>query len=211
MKKIYLLLFFVAVFAMNISAQVTIGSINAPTQGAVLELNSSNLGFLPTRVDLTSLTELTPIVGVKADLKGMVVYNNTATATIPLGLYLWDGEKWGLLEVVDGEKWFYMPSIVIETDEDGAKQKDLYALYKEQLNSASTNIMNGMGAVVPSAGAPGQVLANIPAATDLYYYVTDFDKEVFSNVSITADGKMSYTVTGPATDKTFMNIVFVLK
>jgi len=212
MKKIYLLLFFAAVFAMNINAQVAIGTIDPPTKGAVLELTSDTLGFLPTRVELTNLTTFSPIVG--SPVEGMVVFNTKVAPNdgIVPGLYCFTGGKWTYLTVASTtkENWFYMPSIVLDVDEEKQYTVELYDLYAEQLNSASTNLLNGKGEVVPSSpGAPAKVLAKIPAADKLYYYVTDYDTNVFTNVSIDANGQLKYTVKGPADDKTFMNIVFV--
>ena len=214
MNKIYFLLIFVSFFAINARSQVTIGSQDAPAPGAVLELKSTNLGFLPSRVELTNLNQLTPLTGTAASCEGMIVYNKTvqpADGLIP-GLYLWDGAKWLRLTVADSEKWFYMPSIVIETDTDGPGTRDLFDLCKDQLYSAGSATKNGGGTVVKNAAAPAQVLSRVPAvATDFYYYITDYDAEVFKNVAVTNEGILTYTVQGPATDKTFMNIVLVEK
>ena len=212
MNKIYLLLIFVSVFAINAKSQVTIGSQDAPTPGAALELKSTNLGFLPTRVALTDLEQLTPLTGVKADCEGMVVYNTTDNATSGLfpGLYYFDGTRWVRLTFEPFpplEKWFYMPSIVFNTETSGTGfVKDLYNAYKTQLNTAGDLVVPSSG-----AGTPTKVLASIPAATDLYYYVTGYDENVFDNISINASGVMTYDIIDQASDSTYLNIVFVQK
>ena len=47
--------------------------------------------------------------------------------------------------------------------------------------------------------------------TDLDYFITYFDSKVFNNVSVDADGVLTYTVTSAGenavSEDTFMNIV----
>lgn len=209
MKKIYLFLFFAFIFAINANSQVAIGSIDAPEEGAILELKSNSMGFLPTRVELVKLSLPNPL---PIHVEGMLVYNTRKSDadTLQVGFYYNTGERWVRFSTSSSlsQSWFYMPSIVFDTSElttGPDKQVDLYEAFKSQLNdAANTN-------VVASAGAPAMALATIPAATDLYYYVTAYDDEVFSITGITADGKLSYRVINPATDETFINIVFVEK
>lgn len=98
-------------------------------------------------------------------------------------------------------KWFYMPSISIATTTIGTGlTKDLYNLYKAQF----------MAPAVSSAGAP-TVIPYFTSPTMLHYYVTDFDPTVFANISINANGVMTYDVISNATDCSIMNIVFAIK
>jgi len=207
MKKIFFLFIVVSIFAINANAQVTIGSKDAPTAGAVLELKSAELGFLPTRVSLTGPSNPAPL---PAHVQGMVVFNTNATDSLQVGLYYNLGSKWVALSSTPftNENWFYMPSIVIDVSGTGGTI-DLYDEYKKQLNTNS-----GAGSlVVNSTGAPAKALATIPAAADLYYYVTAYDDRVFEDITITAAGVMTYKIVTGATadDATFMNIVFVEK
>ena len=208
MKKNLYLLFFVSVFVINAKAQVTIGSQDAPTPGAVLELKSTTLGFLPPRVTLTRPSNPSPL---KAHVEGMVVYNTNVSPndTLQAGLYYNSGKRWVLLSMAPSfpQNWFYMPSIPI--DVTAGKTIDLYQEFKKQLNPDGSTPGS---LVIGSAKAPTQVLKEIPGQNDLYYYVTAYDNTVFKNISITEDGKMTYEVTGAiATDGTFINIVFVEK
>ena len=98
-------------------------------------------------------------------------------------------------------KWFHMPSISISTSAIAAGQtKDLYNLYKAEFNAPA----------VKSAGAPAGI-AFFSAPTLLYYYVTYYDPTVFANISINANGVMTYDVIGNATDCSLINIVFAVK
>ena len=208
MKKILFLSFFVFILAIETNAQVTIGSTDAPTKGAVLELKSDTLGFLPPRVNLVSLTAPKPL---PAPVEGMVVYNLTVSAkdTLQAGLYYNTGKRWVRLSVTPSfsRNWFYMPSIVFDTSNpsDTELQVDLYQKFKEQLNDGSNTNMG------VSDGAPAPVLSTIPGPEDLYYYVTAYDSSVFDIISISKTGVMTYKVTDNATDETFINIVFVEK
>jgi len=209
MKKIYFLLFVMSVFAIKAEAQVLIGGITEPDPDAILELRSDTLGFLPTRVALSQPSLSTPL---SVHVRGMVVFNTNPTDSLRVGLYYNDGTRWVRLStdaeigLVGGsaQKWFYMPSIPIDVSTGGTI--NLYDECKAQLNDAGE-------LVIHSTGAPARVLSVLPKATDLYYYVTGYDKTVFGTITIDANGKMTYTIKPGATvtDATYMNIVFVEK
>ena len=207
MKKIVSIMI-VALFSLFVShsyAQVTIGSQDAPAAGAVLELKSDNLGFLPTRIALVSPGNPRPL-STTTHVQGMVVYNTTVSDSLKTGLYYNTGSKWVSLsaEPFTKEKWFYMPAISFDTSTNGTYSKELYNEFVKQLSTSG-------GLVVPSAGAPAKVLATVPKASDLNYYVTAYDDKVFRNISIDANGRMQYEIIGIASDSTFLNIVFVEK
>jgi len=208
MKKNILLLFIVSVLAMTAKSQVTIGSSDAPEPGAALELKNSKLGFLPTRVELESLTSPKPLPAHK---EGMLVYNLMVSDTLRVGFYYNTGERWMRLAVApySSNSWFYMPSIVFDTSAKTPagenKVVDLYGEFKKQLNDDANT------SVVVSAGAPNIALSTVPKPTDLYYYVTAYDRDVFEIVGISADGKMTYRILDIATESTYINIVFVEK
>ena len=207
MKKILLsiVMAFACICFTNLKAQVTIGSNSVPNSNAVLDLISSgNKGLLLPRVSLVATNDPSPTT---AHTAGMTVYNTaTSSGSVPFeyyvspGLYYNDGTKWVRLPL-GYTNWFYMPSVSFNTSSIVSGQtKDLYTLYKNQFTIP----------LVKSTGAPTSV-PYIPAATDLYYYITDYDTNVFGNVSITASGIMTYDVKSSATDCSFINIVFVLK
>ncbi|GHV26384.1 hypothetical protein FACS1894176_07010 [Bacteroidia bacterium] len=89
------LLFFVAVASMH--AQVTIGSADTPTEGAVLDLSKSgSLGLMLPRVALSGTTTYQLGGKTTADSypegAGTVVYNTGDV--LAQGLYVWDGNNW---------------------------------------------------------------------------------------------------------------------
>jgi hypothetical protein len=90
----------------NLHAQVTIGGLTEPVKGAILDLNSSTRGGLllsnvaiSNRGLIPSGTNLFPniIAGTNDDTNlgftGAMVYN-TGTASVPAGVYVWDGYDW---------------------------------------------------------------------------------------------------------------------
>src|SRR5690606_39203040 len=100
-------------------------------------------------------------------------------------------------------KFFYMPSIVFDVSATGTNlTKNLHQLYFDQFTG---------GSLIGSAGAP-PAIPNIPNASDLYYYITYYDDTVFNNVSINANGILTYDVISTTPNEaSFMNIVFVVQ
>ncbi|RAV27759.1 beta strand repeat-containing protein, partial [Sinomicrobium soli] len=98
-------------------------------------------------------------------------------------------------------KFFYMPSVVFDVSSTGTGfTRDLHQEYTEQFGNP----------VVSSTGATN----GIPTLTEteLEYYVTYYDTNVFGNVTIDADGTLHYDIIGTSpTAASFMNIVFVVK
>ena len=97
-------------------------------------------------------------------------------------------------------KFFYMPSVIFDTSTGGTNlTRDLFQEYKDQFETT----------MVSSAGAN----TSIPtlAAQELEYHITYYDTTVFANMSIDANGVLTYDIIGTPTPASFMNIVFVVK
>ena len=209
MKKILFLSLLAFIFAANVNAQVSIGSQDPPVEGAVLELKSGNLGFLPSRVELVKLSQAAPLPN---HVQGMVVFNTKELPadTLHVGLYYNTGQKWIRFQASNTETWFYMPSILFDTQSPTgtypfAGEVNLYNAFYKQKRDKSNN------KVVASSGAPASALNFVPGADGYYYYVTEFDEEVFDIKEISASGVMKYEIKALASEKTFINIVFVEK
>lgn len=90
-KQVIFLNFFLA-FGFFLQAQVKIGdNPNAINANSLLELESTNKGFLPPRVALTSTSSPSPLTGPIPT--GMIVYS--LGGAISNGTYLWNGTSWG--------------------------------------------------------------------------------------------------------------------
>lgn len=88
MKKIFLLAFMQLCCVMA-NAQVGVGTAT-PEASAAFHIESSNQGFLPPRVALTSLTDVTTI---SSPATGLVVYCS-GSVVLTDGYYYWNGSKW---------------------------------------------------------------------------------------------------------------------
>lgn len=105
------------------------------------------------------------------------------------------------VNTVKSSRIFYPPAVVIDVSSVGTNiQLDLYQEYVDRYSSPA----------VKSPSAP----AAIPTynQNELYYYITDYDTSVFSNVSVDNNGQMTYNVISvPAAQCTYINVVFVVK
>jgi hypothetical protein len=96
MKKLLSVLLLLS--ALYAQAQVKIGN-NPSTIDAnsLLELESTNKGFLPPRVALNSISSVSPLTGTVP--AGMLVFSSGGTLTD--GYYYWDGTEWRALAPVE--------------------------------------------------------------------------------------------------------------
>jgi len=93
MKKIYKLIFGLFIVSNSLlNAQVKIADTGDTTinVNSILELESTNKGFLPSRVPIDSLNGVSPLTGTVP--AGMLVYSSGGSVND--GYYLWDGTKW---------------------------------------------------------------------------------------------------------------------
>jgi hypothetical protein len=209
MKKVFLLASIcILMSSVALNAQVTIGKDQAPNPDAVLELTTTanNKGFLPPRVALTRPHDPAPL---SAHVEGMVVYNTFAAVdSLVTGLYVNNGTQWVLLRQAPYlmSNWFYMPSFPINTSEANTFTYDLWQEYQNQFSG---------GSIVKNPAAPAKPQPKVYAANELNYYVTGYDDTVFSNVTVSNAGVLSYEISSTAltnvSDSTFMNIVLVEK
>jgi hypothetical protein len=92
MKKLFTTFFVSLCFFAN--AQVKIGNNpNTIDANSLLELESTNKGFLPPRVALNSISSVSPLTG--AVPAGMLVFSSGGT--LADGFYYWNGTEWKLL------------------------------------------------------------------------------------------------------------------
>ncbi|MDR0873085.1 MAG: hypothetical protein LBN27_06405 [Prevotellaceae bacterium] len=163
------------------------------------------------RVPQLTTAERNTISSIDAvNAQGQVVYNTDTDCK-----EYWDGTKW--ICVKDGSltpRWFYMPSIPIDVSAAVAdKTVNLHSEYVAQMG-------NTAAAFAKNPGAPATIdniigAGKVYAAGELDYYVIGYDTSVFSSVSVTDAGILSYTITSAAlanvSDATYMNIIFVVK
>lgn len=128
-----------------------------------------------------------------------------------------------LKKVKQGPRFFYMPSVVFDTDEPGTYTRDLYAEYQKQFEGQTVFVtgennntaigsdpVEYTGGLIRSSNAPDLYVYD---REDLFYYVTYFDQEVFEtgSLSLSEDGILTYEVISEAPPTAYMNVVFVVK
>lgn len=105
------------------------------------------------------------------------------------------------LNTAKNTRWFYPPAIVIDaSDVVTAATLDLYADYVDQMSTP----------MVSSDGASGFI--PFYQRDELEFYINFFDDSTLSNVSINANGVMTYDIISvPFDNYTIINVTFVIK
>ena len=137
--------------------------------------------------------------------------NSTIEEVSQKGFYYYDGTDW--VRVMQKAQ-IYLPSIVLKTTA-GSYTIDLYNVYLAQFRggaSATTNTGTSTNSATTSfAKSSTDAILRVFEKTDLDYFITYFDSNVFSNVSVNANGVLTYNVTSAGenavSEDTFMNIV----
>lgn len=126
------------------------------------------------------------------------------------GFYYYDGTDW---QRIIRKAQFYMPSIVMPTTV-GTHTINLYEEYIKQY--ADSNGSNTFNKQAPNRSWNIQTnnsnnSLKTYAKNDLDYFVVYYDNNVFTDLSITEEGVLTYTVTAEGAKnisaQTFMNIV----
>ncbi len=89
MRNIFIT-FILYYISFSLNAQVGIG-ITTPDASSILELESTNQGFLPPRVSLTSTTDVTTIPSPET---GLMLYNLAKIYDVQPGLIIFNGTSW---------------------------------------------------------------------------------------------------------------------
>ncbi|MCV9934626.1 hypothetical protein OIU80_20275 [Flavobacterium sp. LS1R47] len=201
MKKTNFLMLLMTFIMLCISTQALsqdegtgIGTLN-PHPSAALDVVNTKAGVLIPRMDVNQKNAIaSPATGLLVyDTTSQCISQNTGTPTVPV---------WVCLSAKDKQNsFFYMPSMAIDASKVGeATPLDLYAEYKKQFNTPAARSLN----------APSSI-PYFPKATDLYYYISQYDKSVIQMDAISEEGKMSYKIIKEAKYASFMNVVFVIK
>ncbi len=185
---------FTLLFLVNASlaiSQVGIGTSN-PDQTSALDVESTSGGVLVPRMTASQKDN------ISNPATGLLVYDTTRKC-LSQQVGPPDAKDWVCISgnVV---RFFYLPSLNIDTSETGNGEVNLYNEYKKQFSTP----------LVASEGASGTI-PYFESAQDLEYYVTAYDTDVLSDLSINQNGVLSYEVIGSATACSFINVVLVVK
>lgn len=130
------------------------------------------------------------------------------------GFYYYDGTDW---QRIIRKAQFYMPSIVVPTTVNTRHEVNLYQEYiKQYAHENISNVYKDDKSIIPSSDRP--IASSVGASplktyrkNDLDYFVVYYDNNVFTNLNITEEGVLTYTVTAEGAKnisaQTFMNIV----
>ncbi|WP_146212689.1 hypothetical protein [Dysgonomonas alginatilytica] len=208
---------------MTAYSQVGIGKTTSSATLDVAAVTDGSIadGFIGPRLTGNQLTAKNAQYG--ADQNATLVYvTEVASATTgktknvkTIGYYFYDataesGTGLWVAFADSSKEQFYIPTILLPTDMYSLPDANytapstnrftvnLYNIYKDQLGTpkASSN--------------PISSLRTGTVASDYHYFVLYYDTSVFTSVSVTAAGILTYyLVSGyTPTEKTFMNIVF---
>jgi hypothetical protein len=126
MKKVILIII-VFNFAISSFAQTGIGT-TTPNASAKLDVYSTNKGFLPPRVTLTSETDASTIA---SPAEGLLVYN-LGSVGLQAGYYYWNGANWATIATATSAG-------------NGVTSSDLVKIYAKAYSTASGDIANASG------------------------------------------------------------------
>jgi hypothetical protein len=173
MVKLALCALFICV-SLGVKAQVTIGSLEGPVKGALLDLKehlnapdstTSTRGLVLPRVRLVSLNTLEPLISLsdsewlpanqaqtKKEHIGVFVYNLTYTSPFSVGLYVWNGSIWTKSGAESAYIW--MPSFDMPWNitPGTTLSVDLYAVYLDNLETGAATHNSGTAADNPTFG-----------------------------------------------------------
>jgi hypothetical protein len=230
-KTMFILAFVFSAWV-NTKAQVTIGLNETPIKGGLLELKdriadadnvtSVSGGMVLPRVRLLSETTLEPFIApadpewnpsnqqqTQLDHIGLTVYNLTNNANFHAGIYFWSGAKWLPLKIASSG--IYLPSFNLPWVPSGTNMVNLYDVYQNNFNPASTNRYFSSETGGSSTLAFPEYVSDAEA---FYYIVTYYDPNVITINSISDSGEMTYTNAGKGDippEDTFLNIMLVRK
>ena len=136
MKHIFLLGFIFCNTTIGLNAQTGIGT-TTPNASAKLDVYSTNKGFLPPRVTLTSATDATTIA---SPAEGLLVYN-LGSVGLQAGYYYWNAANWATIATATSAG-------------NGVTAMDMVKLYGEAYSTAAGKISetNGYSFTVPVSG-----------------------------------------------------------
>ncbi len=205
-------------------AQVGRVGINTDDPKATLHIKAdkdnkdNNPGLIIPNVSMDKLNaeghEESTLVYYSDGSNSAYINQNTGSTTENIGskkgFYYYDGTDW---QRIIRKAQFYMPSIVTPTTV-GTHTINLYEEYIKQY--ADSNGSNTSNKQAPNRSWNIQTnnsnnSLKTYAKDDLDYFVVYYDNNVFTNLSITEEGVLTYTVTAEGAKnisaQTFMNIV----
>jgi len=142
-------------------AQTGIGT-TSPDASAKLEVNSSNKGFLPPRVTLTSQTDNTTIANPAT---GLLVYNTGNNPNLVAGYYYWNGSNWATIATSTGSGVYasYMRGSRTTSQSTNLTVNSLVAFTQtDNVAGQDISLNTSTGQITLAAGKTYRLLAQVP-------------------------------------------------
>ncbi len=199
--------------AIQVKAQVTIGSSAQPNRAALLDIKDKETpginnetattgGLLLPRVLLVNSTTLEPFIPltdadwvnastskIKEKHVGLQVYNLSTSNDFVQGVYVWNGTTWETQEQANQNfeqkvnYFFYLPSFTIEVEMGNNREIDLYAEYEKQF-TRSLNTKFVSNSNYTADVLPKAGTDRLYRRDELYYVITDFDSDVIDYLTL---------------------------
>jgi hypothetical protein len=157
MKKV---LFFFLI-SVHLYAQTGIGT-TTPEASAKLDVTSSNKGFLPPRVTLTSGTDNTTIPNPAT---GLLVYNTGNNVGLVAGYYYWNGSSWATIATATGSgvSASFMRGSRTAAQTAGLSTNGLVAFTQvDQVAGQDISLNTSTGQITLAAGRTYRLQAQVP-------------------------------------------------
>ena len=166
-------------FSIQVMSQTGIGT-TTPHASAKLDVTSTNKGFLPPRVTLTSNTD---VATIPSPAEGLLVYN-LGSVGLQAGYYYWNSANWATIATATSAG-------------NGVTSMDMVKLYSKAYSAATADstIANATGYkfTVPVSGR----------------YLFDFSCTGYSNATITYKVRQGTTDIGTDAQTSYNNTVHV--
>ena len=160
MKKLIIL--FLATLIFNLlNAQTGIGT-TSPEASAKLDVSSTNKGFLPPRITLTSETDITTI---PSPATGLLVYNTGNNAGLVAGYYYWNGTSWATIATASG---YSVGSSYMRGSRSAAQTTNLTTTSRvaftqvDNTSGQEISLNTGTGQITLAAGRTYRLMAQVP-------------------------------------------------
>jgi hypothetical protein len=161
MKRSLGILFILAFITLQINAQTGIGT-TTPDASAKLDISSTNKGFLPPRLTLTSSTDNTTIPNPAI---GLLVYNTGNNVGLVAGYYYWNGSSWATIATATGSgvSASYARGSRTTAQTTGLSTNGLVAFTQvEQSAGQDISLNTSTGQITLAAGRTYRLQAQVP-------------------------------------------------
>jgi hypothetical protein len=145
-----------------LNAQTGIGT-TTPETSAKLDVSSTNKGFLPPRVTLTSSTDNTTIPNPAT---GLLVYNTGTNPNLVAGYYYWNGSNWATIATATGSgvSSSYVRGSRTSAQTTGLSTNGLVAFTQvDQSAGQDISLNTSNGQITLAAGRTYRLQAQVPS------------------------------------------------